>query len=469
VRTVASGRSLTALLREPPDLVFDGPDGVARYSGAEVRHGAEAAAGALAAAGVGPGDRVHLHLHNSPDFLFAWFACAGLGAVMVPTNPSSTADELRYVLEHSGARITVAQPETADVARAAGATLLGGLDGAPRPLDSHAGDLALLYTSGTTARPKAVRVTHAAYVYAGEVVAGHLRLTDADRVFTALPLFHGNAQYYTTMSALTAGATMILAERFSASGWLAQAARHEATVGSLFAAPIRMILAREPAPVAHRLRVVLFAQNLTERQLADWDERIGAPLLQLYGMTETVGPPLMNPLRGERRAASLGRPTLGYACRVGADGELLVGGVPGETLMAGYLGDTAPIEEGWLHTGDVVRVDEDGFFHFVDRRKDMLKRAGENISAGEVEAVLAAHPRVRDVAVRGLPDPVYDEQVAAFVVAPGAEPDELRTWCAERLVAFKVPTYIELRDELPRTAVGKIQKHLLRPTPQEER
>ncbi len=467
--TVATGRSFSALVRGPPGLVFEGPDGVVTFSAAQVRERAEAAAGALARAGIGRGDRVHLHLHNCPEFLFAWFACAGLGAVMVPTNPASTAAELRYVLEHSGARITVAQPETAGSARAAGATVIDGLDGERRALEDHTGDLALLYTSGTTARPKAVRVTHANYLYAGEVVAGHLRVADLDRVFTALPLFHGNAQYYTTMAALTAGATMILAHRFSATGWVEQAARHGATVGSLFAAPIRMILATERPRVANRLRVVLFAQNLTERQLAQWEERVGAPLLQLYGMTETVGPPLMNPLRGGRRPESLGRPTLGYACRVAEDGELLVGGVAGESLMAGYLGEVAPIEDGWLRTGDVVRVDEQGLFYFVDRRKDMLKRAGENIAASEVEAVLAAHPRVRDVAVCGLPDPIYDEQVAAFVVAPGADPEELRAWCAERLVSFKVPTHIELRDELPRTAVGKIQKHLLKPVPKEDR
>lgn len=464
---IATGRSLAALVREPPALVFEGPDGVTTYSGAEVRERAEAAAGRLAAAGIGPGDRVHLHLHNRPEFLFAWFACAGLGAVMVPSNPVSTVDELRYVLEHSQARLTVAQPETAETARAAGATLLPDLDGEPRPLEPHTGDLALLYTSGTTAGPKAVRVTHANYLYAGEVVAGHLRLTHDDRVFTALPLFHGNAQYYTTMGALTAGATMILAHRFSASGWVEQAARHEATVGSLFAAPIRMILAKERPCHAHRLRVVLFAQNLTAAQHAQWDERVGAPLLQLYGMTETVGPPLMNPLRGERKPDALGRVTLGYACKV-VEGELLVGGVPGESLMAGYLGDEAPFEGGWLRTGDVVRIDDDGYFHFVDRRKDMLKRAGENIAASEVEGVLAAHPDIRDVAVVGLPDPVYDEQVAAFVVAPGADPEALKRWCAERLVAFKVPTHIELRDELPRTAVGKIQKHLLQPAQEEE-
>jgi len=468
VRTIASGRSLAELLRDPPPLVFDGPDGVATYSGSEVRERSEALAGALAAAGIGRGDRVHLHLRNCPEFLFAWFACAGLGAVMVPTNPASAPDELRYVLEHSGARITVAGPDTAEAASAAGASLLGDLDGDRRPLEEHTGDLALMYTSGTTAKPKAVRVTHAAYRYAGEVVAAHLRLTEGDRVFTALPLFHGNAQYYTTMSALTAGATMILAHRFSASGWVEQAARHDATVGSLFAAPIRMILARATSFPPHRLRVVLFAQNLTERELREWDERVGAPLLQLYGMTETVGPPLMNPLRGERRSRTIGRPTLGYACRVADDGELLVGGIPGETLMAGYLGEDAPMDGGWLRTGDIVRVDEDGWFHFVDRRKDMLKRAGENIAASEVEAVLAAHPRVRDVAVRGLPDPVYDEQVAAFVVAPGTAADELRAWCAERLAPFKVPTYIELRSELPRTAVGKIQKHLLLPSQEEE-
>ena len=242
-----------------------------------------------------------------------------------------------------------------------------------------------------------------------------------------------------------------------------------------------MILAQEPLTEwrRHRLRVALFAQNVGESELALWEERIGAPLLQLYGMTETIGPPLMNPIWGRRRADALGKVSLGYTCRVvredgseagpGESGQLLVGGIPGVSVTRGYLDDPEATAElladGWLHTGDLVRVDADGFFSFVDRRKDMIKRAGENVAAGEIEAVVLEHPEVRDVAVVGVPDPIRDEAIVAFVVPRtdvGLDPEELLAWCAERLSKFRVPGAIEIREELPRTSVGKVQKHLLR-------
>lgn len=177
---------------------------------------------------------------------------------------------------------------------------------APSPTD----EAAILYTSGTTARPKGVLVTHANYLCAGETVARAVRLTAADRHLVVLPLFHGNAQYYSTMSALVTGASMALMARFSASRYFDQAIAHRCTVSSLFAAPIRMLLVqpRRPEHAVNDLRVVIFAQSVTPAQLAEWDQRFRAPLLQLWGMTETMGPPLINPLDGERRNQSMGLP-----------------------------------------------------------------------------------------------------------------------------------------------------------------
>jgi crotonobetaine/carnitine-CoA ligase len=325
-----------------------------------------------------------------------------------------------------------------------------------------------------------VRVTHANYVFAGESVAAGLGLTPEDRFLVVLPLFHANAQYYSVMSTLIAGGTIVLAARFSASGWAETAIRHEATIASLFAAPIRMILAKPSRPEwrSHRLRVVAFAQNLTAGEHDAWVRDIGAPLLQLYGMTETIGPPLMNPLWGERRHDSLGRVVLGYRCRItdrdgvavtpGQAGELRVGGIPGISLMAGYLKDPeatdAVMRDGWLRTGDLVREDEDGLISFVTRAKDMIKRAGENIAAGEIEDVLMGHPAVMDAAVVGVPDPMRDETIVAFVVTVDGKLDAaaLRTWCADHLARFRVPEFFAARTVLPRTSVGKIQKQVLR-------
>ncbi len=503
--TVASVLARAGSTRpDAPFLVTLSDAGIRTVSYAAMHARAENAARLLTELGLRAGDRIHLHLRNCPDFYDLWFGAARAGIVIVPTNPLSTADELRYVIEHADCRISIAEHDliatVEDAVRGrshqifsrGGPTQASGLQdireaidrATTRPLPllpSPVDPLGVLYTSGTTSRPKGVVVTHAAYARVGEVVAEHLRLRPEDRQLIVLPLFHGNAQYYSTMSALVTGASIALVERFSASRWSAQAEQLGATVASLFAAPIRMILAQPSSPSdrRHRLRVVMFAQNVTPEQLVEFETRFGCPLIQLYGMTETVVPPTMNPLFGERRNMSIGRPVLSATVRIvdpegvdvpiGEVGELLVAGEPGWTMMAGYLNDpeatATTIRDGWLHTGDSVRADADGYLWFVDRRKDLIKRAGENVSTGEVERVLETHPAVFEAAVIGVPDPIRDEAVKAFVVLrQGATctSDELIAWCAARLASFKVPSEVEFIDALPRTSVGKVQKHLLR-------
>jgi crotonobetaine/carnitine-CoA ligase len=456
---------------------------------------ARSTAGALRDLGVVPGDRVGVHLTNCPDFYAVWFGAALLGAAIVPTNPLSTVDELRYVHHHAGCRVVVTQPDLRATVEAAGAEIVVGIDegwaengGAGYNLPQVAADsvAAVLYTSGTTSRPKGVLVTHAAYLHAGDVVAGHIRLRPDDRQLVVLPLFHGNAQYYSTMSALVTGASIALAPRFTASRWSAQAVALRATVASLFAAPIRMILAHEPAgdDRAHALRAVLFAQNVSAAQADAFESRFGVPLLQLYGMTETVFPPLMNPLYERRDAASMGRPVSGARVRLigeegrdvapGEPGQLLIAGEAGRTVMAAYLDDPVSTDKtlvsGWLHTGDVARADADGYLYFVDRAKDMIKRAGENVSCGEVEGVVNAHPAVFESAAVGVPDEMRDEALIVYVVVREGQAvteADLIGLCRDRLAKFKVPDAVEFVDDLPRTSVGKIQKHLLRQRAQE--
>ena len=471
-----------------PFVVFEDDSGevVSRTYG-EVHARAVGAARALDDRGVDRGDRVHVHLSNRPEFFDWWFGASAAGAVIVPTNPLLTAAELSYVVEHARCRVTVTCAESAPTVRSVqdarrivmaddlSATAARRDGGRARPDDVAA----VLYTSGTTSRPKGVLVTHANYVHAGEVVAQHLRVRPDDRWLVVLPLFHANAQYYSTMSALVSGASVAVTARFSASRWARQAARHGATLASLFAAPIRMILAQEARAddSSNALRAVIFSQNITPAQIEEFESRFGAPLLQLYGMTESIAPPLVNPLYGERRNMTLGRPTLGARLRIvdesGADvragdtGELLVFGDPGATLTAGYLDDAAAtraaIRAGWLHTGDNVRTDAEGFVHFVDRAGDMIKRAGENVSAGEVEAVANEHPGVFESAAVGVPDELRDEAIKLFVVPRGNLSEAaVLDWCRERLARFKVPSSVEFVDSLPRTAVGKIRRQALR-------
>jgi crotonobetaine/carnitine-CoA ligase len=491
--TVASVlRGHAARTPDAPFLLFErAPGQVEQTSYAQLYARVSRTAGALARHGVGRGDRFCVHLTNCPDFYELWFAAAVLGAAIVPTNPLSTVDELEYLVEHAGCRLAVTEPDLLPTVEKTGiATVLTVGEGWVRP-DDHAepaaaaptDPLGVLYTSGTTSRPKGVLITHAAYLHVGDVVAGHLRLRPDDRQLVVLPLFHGNAQYYSTMSALVTGASIALAPRFSASRWSEQAGALGATVASLFAAPIRMILAQGPTEhdAAHRLRVTMFAQNVTDEQLATFERRFDVPLVQLYGMTETVVPPTMNPLFEERRGRSIGRPVAGALLRIvdadGRDapcGELLVHGAPGVTLMAGYLHNPQATAEAlrpdgaggaWLHTGDTVRADADGYLHFVDRRKDMIKRAGENVASSEVERVVNEHPAVFESAAVGVPDAMRDEAIHVYVVPrpnTSVTAADLLAHCRERLARFKVPDVVELVDDLPRTSVGKIQKHLLR-------
>ena len=483
-----------------PFMVFDDLDGrIHRRSYAEMATRASLAAEVLARHGIGRGDRVHVHLPNCPEFFDVWFGAAWLGAVIVPTNPLLTADELAYVVGHAGTTLSVTRSDLVATVRAASGSRRVLVTGEPpegtesfedeigratpaAPAGPAPSDVAaVLYTSGTTSRPKGVLVTHANYLHVGEVVAQHLRITPADRTLIALPLFHANAQYYSTMSALVTGSSLIVMARFSASRWAPIARIHRATLASLFAAPIRMLLAqpRDENHAHNDLRAVVFSQNVSEAQLEEFEQRFACPLLQLYGMTETIAPPTLNPLYAPRRNMSIGRPTLGARLRVvtedgidasnGEVGELLVGGDPGTTLMAGYLGDEDATREalvdGWLHTGDNVRVDEDGYFHFVDRAKDMIKRAGENVAASEIESAINDHPAVFESAVIGVPDAIRDEAIQAHVVAVGGTnltEEDLIQWCTSRLASFKVPGSIFFVDELPRTSVGKIQKDKLR-------
>ena len=503
LREILEYRASTA----PDELFirFDPLEGATRdYSWGQFDAGVNRTANALSALGIGHGDKINLHLSNCMEFMLLWFAAAKLRAVIMPTNVAASVDELEYLVEHSESRLIVTQPDYLDTAsevarrcaRVGSIVLCGGardgtlsfdelIAGHPEtPPDAacNAGDeVAILYTSGTTSRPKGVLVTNANYVYAGETVAKALALRPDDRHLTVLPLFHGNAQYYSTMSALMTGASMVLSARFSASRYFDQAIASGCTVSSLFSAPMRMLLAqpRRKEHAKNRLRAVIFAQCLTPAQLEEWAERFDAPLMQLWGMTETMGPPLMNPLNHRRDNMSIGLPAMGYRVHVvdddsqpvqqGETGQIVVAGEPGRTLMKGYFKNpeatSETIRDGWLWSGDNARQDEHGYFHFVDRAKDMIKRAGENVAASEVEAVILEHPKVFDCAVIGVPDPMRDEAIVAVVVpVEGETPagDEIIEWCRERLASFRVPERVQFRTELPRTSVGKIQKHVLR-------
>ncbi|MEK4873643.1 AMP-binding protein [Bacillus sp. FSL W8-0102] len=288
---------------------------------------------ALQQYGIQKGDKVLLHLPNGIDFMISWFSVTSIGAVMVPTNVLSTAEEMAYLLEHSETKLVITEKEyvhkfTRFRDRLNGLFLassdeddygvsLQNIIHETEPLTAFprlsSDDIAsILYTSGTTSKPKGVLLTHANYIYVGEIMSKTLRMSPDDRVFIVLPMFHGNGQYYLAMPALTVGASIAIAERFSASRYFQQAKRLRATVGSLFAAPLKMILKKpyRSADAEHSLRLIIFAQSITREQLREFEQRYRVSLRQLYGMTETVGTPLINPLDGYYNNSSMGRPTI---------------------------------------------------------------------------------------------------------------------------------------------------------------
>ena len=497
-----------------PFLVFEADGGaVSDLSYTAMDRLVARVAGGLRARGVGSGDAVHLVLANSVAFVAVWLACAGLGAWSVPSDPRATPAELAVHIRRTRPRVGVCSRlrlgdyDDAIVLSAVQVDRIS-VDESDVSLDSLAGPtyhpsdpggdarMAVMFTSGTTSAPKGVEVTQANYFFAGEVMAASAGLTRFDRQFVVLPLFHANAQYYSFASAIAVGASVALMGSFSASRFVEQARRHGATHASLFAAPIRMILARTPSGTAPlELRHAWFAQNLSSDQYRAISELLGCRPRQLYGMTETAPAVLVNPPVGSD-PTTIGRPVLGCRVRVvdtdgmpvkpGQEGAIQVGGHPGSTLFAGYLDDpetTAAAlvrDEGnnglvWLDTGDRALVDGRGFHTFAGRRSDVLKVAGENVSVVEVEHVLGEHPAVGDVAVVGAPDDVRDEVPVAFVVVVDdrSEADhdameaELRRWADAQLSPSKRPRAYHFVDELPRTSVGKIRKFLLTapPTP----
>ncbi len=456
-------------------------------------------AGHLAAQGIGPRQTVAVMLVNCPEFLQAWFAINQIGAVMVPVNVHYSPDELAYLLNDAGCAGLITEPVFLPKFRAVeaacpavavrvlarnqgaepGFNLLEGLPHAdPLPVVVAPGDASqIIYTSGTTSRPKGAILGHHGSVMQGIALAQHFGLRGDERTCVVLPLFHVNGQFVGVMPTLTVGGTVVLLQTYSASRYWAQVRRHRCTFISIVPMILRTLLAQtaQKTDAQHDVRVSFYALPTSDAEWSAFESRLGVRLIEGYGLSETFGNCTANPVRhGVAKRHCIGLPVLGRQIRVvdeagqdmpaGQSGGIVVRGAP---LFLGYFRNAeatlAAMQDGCLITGDNGWFDDDGYLHFLDRSKDVIKRAGENIAAGEVERVLGDHPAVAECAVIGVFDPLRDEAVKAVVVLRSAATDaELADWCARSLARFKVPTLFEYRDALPKTSIGKIMKYQLR-------
>lgn len=457
-------------------------------------------------AGFGHGHRVALMLENRPAFFFHWLALNALGVSVVPLNPEWRAAELEYLLGHAEPCAAIVPPERAhDLAEAArtgqqhvvvSPADLSGLarvhippPRGDRPPDAHT-ECALLYTSGTTGRPKGCVLPNEYYLHAGTWYASIGGLCDVrpgqERLLTPLPTSHMNAMAFSTMVVLLTGGCLIPLDRFHPKTWWTSVRESNATIVHYLGVMPPMLLGA-PASNSDRAHAVRFGfgAGVSPRLHAGFESRFGFPLLEAWAMTETGAGAVIIANREPRKVgtACFGKPTQGIDCQIVDDqGNPVPQDQPGELLVRGthsnprfgffreYLKDPEATAQAWtggyFHTGDIVRQDAQGDLHFVDRKKNVIRRSGENISAVEVESVLLQHPDVASVGVTAVPDDVRGDEVMACVV-PRTTPEEgartalaqeLLEFCLTRLAYFKAPGYVAFCTELPLTPTEKIQR-----------
>ncbi|MCP2333796.1 AMP-binding protein [Actinoalloteichus caeruleus] len=463
-----------------------------RLTFAEVDRRTAQVAAALRARGVRAGHRVAVLLRNRPEYPLVWLGLARLGAVMVPVNAKYRGVDTEHLLRTAGTHAVVTSPEFTDLLAALPATLPGlanvllaedlATDRGAAPVEDHQPEpedtVNIQFTSGTTGRPKGCVLSHRYWtVLGGGMVAEFPHLGEADVLLTAQPFSYVDPQW-NVVAALLAGAELVVLDGFHPSSFWSRVREHRVTYFYCLGAMPTLLL-RMPPSVAdrdHRVRAVQ-CSAIPPALHGELERRWGVPWYEAFGMTETgadirVGAEEHDELVG---TGCLGRPTRSREVRiVDSDGNPVPTGLVGELtlrgpgMMRGYLDDPEAtarvIRQGWFHTGDLGRLDERGRVYHCGRLKDMVRRAGENIAAREVEEVLLTHPAVRLAAVTGVVDELRGEEVKAYLALrePDAvSPSDLAEFCASRLAAFKVPRYWEFHPDLPRTASERVTKAVL--------
>jgi len=477
--------------------IIDEPDQPATSWGeptwARVGELARAQAAGLDALGIAPGERVAVVSQNSARLLTAFFGVSGWGRILVPVNFRLNAEEVAYIVEHSGASVLLVDPELDDalagvtakhrfVIGAESDEVLLRFDAEPEPWaePDESATATINYTSGTTARPKGVQLTHRNVWLNAATFAMHLQVSDRDVYLHTLPMFHCNG-WGMTYAVTGLGGQHVVLRKVDGPEILRRVERHGVTLlcgaPAVAAAVLDAAATWDGAIPGHgRTRIVVAGAPPPTRTIERVETELGWSFNQIYGLTETAPLLTVNRTRAEwddlspaERAARLSRagaPALGVRLRIDAEGEVLA---RSNHVLDGYWeqpeATADAIVGGWFHTGDGGSVDREGYLTISDRKKDVIISGGENVSSIEVEDCLFSHPAVAEVAVIGVPHDKWGETVKALVVlAPGAEATEqdLIEHCRGRLAHYKCPTSVDFRDALARTATGKLQKFKLR-------
>jgi crotonobetaine/carnitine-CoA ligase len=492
--------ALAGAVAAHPERVFLVTDGLEwTYATFELRVAQIAAA--LRDRGVTAGSRVLLMLPNGSDFVVTWFACARLNAVQVPVNTAYKGLLLEHVVDNSRARVAVVAPEyverfdrsatpfdviehliTTGESRDVAPTLASVVDLNRPGLEAMHADpsdpSAILYSSGTTGPSKGILLSHHYFWFHAHRIRLQTHVQPGDRLYTCLPLFHANAQVLSVAAALVSGATVVIDDRFSASRFWDRMRETGATRFNYIGGMIPILMKQPPTDQDrdHQVRIALGAAAPTELYEA-FQDRFGLRLVESYGQTENCVA-LTNPADATR-VGSVGLPVCGFdvdvvddqdrPVPVDAPGELVFRPRYPNIMIDGYHRMPDAMVEAtrnlWFHTGDLMRRDADGYFYFIDRKKDAIRRRGENISAYEVELVVNSHPAVLESAAYAVPSDVgEDEVMVAVVLKPGEtlDPLDLIKHCEPRMPYFAVPRYVDIRSELPKTPTHRVEKYRLR-------
>ncbi len=449
----------------------------------------------LATHGVGKGDVVSLLLPNSAEYIIGYFACWTLGALAGPVNSLLKAEEIAYVMSNSEAKAILVHTDFLPTIESLRNELpdlkaiipFNNEAEATQNLSRESNiavesedDAIIIYTSGTTGKPKGCLLTHGNVIANARQIAGWLGFTEKDRLLTIMPLFHMNAVSVTSMSALYAGGSTVVTPKFSASRFWQIISDYQITSFGSVATMLSMLLSTYPNGVPEGLKTdqLRFAMcgsaPVPAETLKRFEETFNCLVIEGYGLSESTCRSTFNPPDQRRRAGSCGIP-IGNEMKVFdeddnevEDGQLGEIVLRGENILKGYYKNekatAAAFRNGWFHTGDIGYSDEDGFFYIVDRKSDMIIRGGENIYPREIDEVLYQHPAVAAAATIGVPDSLYGEEVAAFVVLQeglDCTADELISFCRQHLADFKCPKSVRIVSEIPKGPTGKLLKREL--------